>query len=182
MEVQQFNIKGLLAFTPRVFEDDRGHFFESFNENVFNELTGRKIHFVQDNQSLSSKNVLRGLHFQKPPFAQGKLVRVIQGKVLDVAVDLRKDSPTYGHSEKIILSAENKCVFWVPEGFAHGFLSLEDDTIFSYKCTNFYDKDSEDGLNWNDSDLAIDWGLSESPLLSEKDKVETKFTNYKSPF
>lgn len=182
MIVQRFDIEGLLAFTPRVFEDERGYFFESYNAQVFEELVGQPITFVQDNQSLSAKNVLRGMHFQKPPYAQGKLVRVVKGAVLDVAVDLRKKSPTYGQHQKIVLSAENQCVFWIPEGFAHGFLSLENDTLFAYKCTNFYHKQSEDTLNWNDADLAIDWNLTAQPILSEKDSVKNKFITYNSPF
>ncbi len=182
MEVKRFAINGLLAFKPRVFTDDRGCFFESFNQQVFEELIEDKINFVQDNQSLSKKHVLRGLHFQKPPFAQGKLVRVLKGTVLDVAVDLRKSSATYGQHQKIELTAENGWVFWIPAGFAHGFLAMEDDTIFAYKCTNFYNKESEDTLNWNDETLAIDWGINTSPLLSEKDQVNTTFNNYTSPF
>ncbi len=145
-------------------------------------MTGSNIEFCQDNQSLSQKNVLRGLHFQKPPYEQGKLVRVIQGAVLDVAVDLRKKSTTYGKYQKIILSGENKKQFWIPPGFAHGFLTLEDDTLFCYKCTNFYNKESEGGLNWDDPTINIDWGNNEKPLLSEKDQVEIDFNTFASPF
>lgn len=182
MEVEKFSIEGVLLLTPRVFEDDRGYFYESFNQNQFDEIVGKPIKFCQDNQSFSKKDVLRGMHFQTPPFAQGKLVRVIQGSVLDVAVDLRADSPTYGQHVKVHLSAQNKKQFWIPEGFAHGFLTLEEGTVFNYKCTNFYHKESESSLNWNDPDLNIDWEINGEPLLSEKDSVPTTFKNYKSPF
>jgi dTDP-4-dehydrorhamnose 3,5-epimerase len=180
MEVKTFKIKGLKLFQPRVFKDDRGYFFESFNKPFFKENID-EVDFMQDNQSSSSKNVLRGLHFQKPPFDQGKLVRVIQGKVLDVAVDIRKNSPTYGQHEIVELNGEENQVFWVPSGFAHGFVALEEDTIFSYKCTNIYNYDSEDALLWNDTDLNIDWGV-QSPLVSDKDKIAQKFKNFETPF
>ena len=137
--------------------------------------------FVQDNESKSSKGVLRGLHFQNPPYSQGKLIRVIKGEVLDVAVDLRKNSPTYGQHYKIILSEENKPMFYIPEGFAHGFLTLKDDTVFSYKCTNFYNKQSEGGIMWNDSVLNIDWNIK-NPLISQKDKTNISFMDFVSPF
>ena len=140
-----------------------------------------KLMFVQDNQSLSKKGILRGLHFQKPPHAQGKLVRVIKGKVLDVIVDIRKSSPTYGEHMKVELSEENFTMLWVPPGFAHGFLTLSEDTIFAYKCTDFYAPESEEGLMWNDAGLAIDWGVSD-PSLSDKDKVHQSFADFKSPF
>ena len=136
---------------------------------------------MQDNQSLSQKGVLRGLHFQNPPFAQGKLVRVIKGSVLDVAVDIRKDSPTYGKHFTVELSEENKTIFWIPTGFAHGFVTLEDDTIFMYKCTGVYNKASEGALIWNDADIAIDWGV-EYPLVSDKDLVAGSFKNFESKF
>lgn len=182
MTVEKLDIEGLIVFTPCVFEDDRGYFFESFNQNVFNEAVGKEIIFCQDNQSFSRKHVLRGMHFQKPPHAQGKLVRVTQGAVIDVAIDLRAGSPTYGEYESVLLSTENKKQFWVPEGFAHGFLTLEDNTVFNYKCTNFYNKESEGSLNWNDPGLAIDWGITEQPILSEKDSVDTQFADFKTPF
>ena len=175
------NIEGLLILEPKVFGDDRGYFFESFNQDVFNENVGENIVFKQDNESKSSKNVLRGLHFQKPPYAQGKLVRVIKGSVLDVALDLRKGSKTYGQFEKIMLSESNKKQLWVPAGFAHGFLTLEDHTIFSYKCTETYHPDSEGGIQWNDPDLGIDWGVT-NPILSEKDKKTDFFRTFVSPF
>ena len=180
MKVIATEIPGLLIIQPKVFEDGRGYFFESFNENLFKEI-GLDVKFVQDNQSLSQKGVLRGLHFQKPPFDQGKLVRVIKGSVLDVAVDVRKQSPTYGRHFTIELTERNKTMFWVPSGFAHGFATLEDDTIFSYKCTNFFNKESEDCILWNDDSLAIKWGI-ENPLLSEKDRIGRPFVNFESCF
>ncbi|MCB9224107.1 MAG: dTDP-4-dehydrorhamnose 3,5-epimerase [Crocinitomicaceae bacterium] len=180
MEVISFNIEGLLAFQPRVFGDDRGYFFEPFNKKNFSEhLVG--IDFVQDNESCSKKNVVRGLHFQKPPFAQGKLVRVVKGAVIDIAVDIRKNSATYGHYQRIELSEHNKTIFWIPEGFAHGFVALEDDTIFSYKCSNYYDQPSEDSILWNDKDLNIDWGVAQ-PIISDKDAIAQNFNTFNSPF
>ncbi len=137
--------------------------------------------FVQDNQSMSMKGVLRGLHFQAPPFAQGKLVRVIQGSVIDVAVDIRKSSPSFGKHVAVELSGDNKRMFWVPEGFAHGFLTLEDHTIFSYRCTDVYNKESEGSLNWNDPELNIDWNISD-PILSEKDQIAPLLADFNSPF
>jgi dTDP-4-dehydrorhamnose 3,5-epimerase len=166
MEFRQSSIKGLVEIIPRLFRDERGVFFESYTEKLFQE-NGVNAVFVQDNQSFSVKNVLRGLHFQKPPFAQGKLVRVIKGKVLDVAVDIRKDSPTYGQHEAVILDAEKCNMFYVPEGFAHGFLALEE-AIFAYKCTNYYHKESESGIIWNDPELKINWGIK-NPMVSGKD-------------
>lgn len=180
--IKKLPIEGLLVIQPTIFSDDRGYFFESFNQTKFEELVGKSLTFLQDNESFSKKGVLRGLHFQREPYAQGKLVRVSRGAVLDVAVDLRRHSPTYGKYEKVLLSAENKTQFWIPEGFAHGFLALEEETVFNYKCTNFYDKASEGGLNWNDPKLAIDWELSSPPLLSEKDKMDVQFENFSSPF
>ncbi len=181
MKIETTNIEELLVLTPRVFEDDRGYFFESFSHETFCDAAGHQVHFVQDNESKSKKGVLRGLHFQKPPFAQGKLVRVIKGAVLDVAVDIRQKSPTYGKHFSIEISEVNKKAFWIPAGFAHGFLTLEDDTIFSYKCTNYYNKDSEGALLWNDSDLAINWNV-ENPVISEKDTLAPSFNLFTSPF
>lgn len=181
MEIIQTKIPDLLILKPRVFADARGYFFESYNKELFLKNSIDQ-NFVQDNESKSSKGVLRGLHFQRPPFTQGKLVRVIKGAVLDVAVDLRKNSPTYGQWETIELTEENKLMYWVPPGFAHGFLTLEDDTIFSYKCTSVYNKESEGSLLWNDPDLNINWGKSISPLLSDKDKEAPLFKNFDSPF
>lgn len=181
MKVIKTGIEGLIVIEPSVFGDERGYFFESYNQKEWENKVGNEVTFVQDNESMSQKGVLRGLHFQKPPFAQGKLVRVVRGAVLDVAVDLRKDSTTYGQHFKVLLSQENKKQFYVPAGFAHGFLALEDNTIFSYKCTNYYNAASEDGLMWNDPDLGIDWSF-ESPLLSEKDKIYKRFSDFESPF
>ncbi len=180
MEITKCHIQGLLTIEPTVFGDNRGYFFESFNKDKF-DAEVPNISFVQDNQSMSHKGVLRGLHFQPPPFEQGKLVRVIQGSVLDVAVDIRKGSPTYGQHKSILLSGENNLQFWIPSGFAHGFLTLEDNTIFSYKCTGRYSKESEGSVLWNDKDLNIDWNIS-SPIVSEKDQIAETFKQFKSPF
>lgn len=180
MQVKKTPIEGLLIIQPKLFKDNRGYFYESFRKDVVAEHIGN-IDFIQDNQSLSAKNILRGLHFQKDPNAQGKLVRVIQGSVLDIAVDIRSTSKTYGQSFQIVLSAENHTQFWIPPGFAHGFLTLEDETIFCYKCTNYYSKEDEGGLMYNDPELGIDWGI-ENPILSEKDKFYPSFNQFKSPF
>jgi dTDP-4-dehydrorhamnose 3,5-epimerase len=180
MKITKTFIEDLLILQPNVFEDARGYFYESYNKQSFLD-NNINIDFVQDNQSLSQKGVLRGLHFQNPPFAQGKLVRVIKGAVLDVAVDIRKNSPTYGKHYSIELNEKNKTIFWIPPGFAHGFLTLADDTIFSYKCTNYYNKASEGSLLWNDPSLAINWGINE-PSLSEKDKEAESFKTFNSNF
>jgi len=169
MEVQSFDIKGPLLLKPRIFEDERGYFFESYNEKIFKEA-GIALPFCQDNQSLSKKGVLRGLHFQNPPYEQGKLVRVLQGSVKDVAVDIRPSSPTFGKYIIEELSATNNYMMWIPPGFAHGFLTLEDDTIFVYKCSNLYNKESESGIRWDDATIQIHWGIT-NPLVSEKDKL-----------
>lgn len=173
-------IEGLVHLIPKVFEDARGFFLETYNKNVYEEL-GIKESFVQDNLSKSEKGVLRGLHFQNPPHQQGKLVSVICGAVLDVAVDIRKDSPTYGQYYKAELSEVNKNILWIPPGFAHGFVTLEDNTVFSYKCTGFYNKPSEESILWNDQDLNISWGIS-NPKLSEKDRNAQKFADFHSKF
>ena len=167
MQVRQTAIEGLIELIPRIFEDERGHFFESYNKPLFVSL-GLPMDFVQDNQSFSVKGVLRGLHMQNAPFAQGKLVRVLTGQVLDVAVDLRPDSPTFGQYETFLLDARLANMAYIPEGFAHGFVALED-SIFSYKCTNVYNKASETGILWSDPDLNINWGVS-NPIISEKDQ------------
>ena len=180
MVVKEVLIKGLIVVQPDVFYDARGYFFESYNKEKFKEI-GIADDFVQDNQSLSAKGILRGLHFQNPPFAQGKLLSVIKGSVLDVAVDIRKGSQTFGKYFSIILSGENKTMFWVPAGFAHGFLSLEDDTIFSYKCTQTYNKESEGSIRWNDPDINIDWGINQ-PLVSEKDRNAPLFKDFVTRF
>ncbi len=180
MEIIETKIPGLLIIKPQIFEDDRGYFFESFNNDKFINA-GIDVRFVQDNESKSQKGVLRGLHFQKPPYAQGKLVRVMRGAVLDVAVDIRKDSPTYGQWESIKLSGDNKMMYWIPAGLAHGFLTLEDDTIFFYKCTNTYNRESEGSIRWDDPTLNINWGTND-PILSEKDKDAPLFKDFQSPF
>lgn len=170
MTIEKTSLEGCCVLTPNVIKDERGYFFESFNKEKFKSLTGLDVDFVQDNQSKSSKGVLRGLHFQKGEYAQAKLVRVLKGSVLDVAVDLRPNSKTFGESFSIQLDTNNNKQLFVPRGFAHGFVVLEDDTIFSYKCDNFYNKESEGGLIYNDADLKIDWILNqESLILSQKD-------------
>jgi dTDP-4-dehydrorhamnose 3,5-epimerase len=180
MKLQETKIEGLIIIHPDVFQDERGYFFESFQKKNFKKL--RFIaDFVQDNESMSVKGVIRGLHFQVPPFAQGKLVRVVRGAALDVAVDIRNNSRTYGQWESVVLSAENKQMLWIPEGFAHGFLTLEDNTIFQYKCTNYYNKESELGIIWNDPDLNIDWGIA-NPLVSDKDLKGLFLKDLISPF
>ena len=170
MKVIKTKLEGVVIIEPQVFFDDRGYFFESFSQQRFNEQVA-PITFVQDNESKSSYGVLRGLHFQKPPFAQSKLVRVVKGKVLDVAVDLRKDSPTFGQYESVVLSEENKRQFFIPQGFAHGFAVLSEEAIFQYKCDNYYAPQSEGSVRWNDPTIAIDWQLSEKDIiLSAKDE------------
>ena len=180
MQVEKTPIEGLLIIHPRIFEDGRGYFFESYNKENFSDA-GIDFEFFQDNQSLSQKGVLRGLHFQQPPHEQGKLVRVLQGSVLDVVVDIRKQSNTYGQHFAIELSAKNKKMFWIPPGFAHGFLTLEDNTVFFYKCTKGYNKASEGAVLWNDVDLNISWNIS-NPIVSEKDNVAPTFASLQSPF
>ena len=181
MKLLKTKIKDLYLIEPNVFGDERGYFFESFNQDTFSKLIGKEVNFVQDNQSMSGKDIVRGLHFQNPPFAQGKLVRVIKGEVIDVAVDIRKDSPTYGEHVSVRLSEENKLMLWIPEGFAHGFSSLKDDTIFSYKCTNYYNKESEGSIAWDDSDLDIKWEVN-NPIISEKDQHGSDFSTFKTQF
>lgn len=176
MKVNQCHISGLMTLEPAVFEDDRGYFTESFNQATFKKSTGVDVNFVQDNESMSNKGVLRGLHFQIPPLAQDKLVRVVRGSVLDVAVDLRHNSPTFGQYAKVLLSSKNKKQFFVPKGFAHGFVVLEDKTVFSYKCSDYYHKESERTLQWNDPTIGIDWEV-DSPVLSDKDRETTMTLN-----
>lgn len=173
-------IEGLALLEPSVFGDERGYFFESYQQKRFEE-EGLPTNYVQDNQSSSSKGTLRGLHFQNPPFEQGKLVRVIKGAVLDVVVDIRKKSPTFGKYESFELNENNKHILWIPPGFAHGFYTFEDDTIFVYKCTGQYHKASENGIIWNDPDLKIDWGEGHK-IISEKDKALQMLKNLNSPF
>lgn len=173
MQIEKTPIDGLLVITPDVFGDERGFFMESFNAERYREA-GIDLDFVQDNVSLSSRGVLRGLHFQRAPHAQGKLVQALRGKVWDVAVDIRNGSPTYSKWYGVELSGENHKQFWIPPGFAHGFVTLEDDTLFSYKCTEYYAPDHEDGILWNDSDLAIDWPITDV-LVSKKDGKNKQF-------
>lgn len=184
MQITSTPIAGLLVIEPKVWKDNRGYFYESYNAKLFAEA-GISAAFVQDNQSFSQKGALRGLHAQSQPFEQGKLVRVLQGAVWDVAVDIRKNSPTYGQHFDIELSAENHKQLWVPPGFLHGFLTLEDQTIFTYKVSNYYDKASEIGVIWNDPDLNINWNASipeAALLLSDKDQILPLFADFKSPF
>ncbi|WP_299363731.1 dTDP-4-dehydrorhamnose 3,5-epimerase [Winogradskyella sp.] len=170
MLVEETKLKGSYILQPKVFKDKRGYFIESYNKKVFKKATGLEVDFIQDNESMSSKGVLRGLHYQIGAYAQAKLVRVIQGKVLDVMVDLRPNSLTYGENVSLLLSGENKTQLFIPRGFAHGFLVLEDKTIFSYKCDNPYNKEAEAGIIYNDKNLNIDWKLSGvEPIISDKD-------------
>ncbi len=182
MKILRTPIDGLLLIEPRVFHDERGYFFESFSEKQFSEHTGLALKFVQDNESMSQKGVLRGLHLQVPPFAQGKLVRVSRGSVYDVAVDLRMYSPTYGQWYGAELSAENKRQLFIPPGFAHGFAVLEDYTIFTYKCTGYYHKESERCIQWNDPHLAITWPQGPH-IISERDQNQCiAFKQFQTPF
>ncbi len=176
MKVTETPIAGVLIIEPRVFSDSRGTFFESYNDKSLKE-SGINFDFLQDNQSVSKKGVIRGLHFQRPPFEQGKLVRVLKGSVVDVALDLRNGSPTFGRHFDIELSDRNNLMLWIPPGFAHGFSVLEDNTIFSYKVTNYYHSTSESGIIYNDIDLNIDWGVKDG-IVSEKDKVLPSYKEY----
>ncbi len=182
MKIVTTAIEGLLIIEPRIFNDDRGYFYESYSKSKFTEA-GIAVDFVQDNQSFSHKGAIRGLHGQADPFAQGKLVRVIRGSVIDIAVDIRKGSVTYGKHVSIELNEDNKLMFWIPAGFLHGFATLQDNTIFTYKVNNYYDKASEIGVLWNDKDLAIDWGIPPGEaLLSPKDEILPTFNTFVSPF
>lgn len=179
MDFSKTPIEGLIVITPKVFADNRGYFFESYNQRVWTEA-GITADFVQDNESFSSQNTLRGLHFQKPPFAQAKLVRVVEGAVWDVAVDLRKNSPTFGQWFGVELSAENKKQFFIPRGFAHGFSVLTETAKFAYKCDNFYNKESEGAVRFDDSALGIDWKIDlTKAVLSAKDLKNPLFADYK---
>ena len=171
MRFTETKLKGCFILEPKIIQDERGYFMESFNEKAFQNAIGAPIHFVQDNQSFSTKGVLRGLHYQTGEYAQAKLVRVLQGEVLDLAVDIRPESVTFGQYEAVVLSAENQKQFFVPRGFAHGFLVLSDTATFFYKCDNFYNKESEGGIIYNDESIGIDWLFKTDELLiSEKDK------------
>lgn len=180
MKFTETKLKGCYIIEPKIIQDERGYFMESFNEKTFQNGVEQAVHFVQDNQSFSSKGVLRGLHYQTGENAQAKLVRVLQGEVLDVAVDIRPDSPTFGQYESVLLSGENKKQFFVPRGFAHGFLVLSETATFFYKCDNFYNKESEGGIIYNDETINIDWQFSLKDLIiSEKDKVQPTLQNAK---
>lgn len=180
MEFKNFSINGLVEIIPRKLGDARGFFFESYSYHIFAK-NGITTEFLQDNQSISQRGVLRGLHFQKPPYAQAKLVRVATGRALDVAVDIRKNSPTYGRYIACELDAERNNMFYIPEGFAHGFAALEDNTIFLYKCSNYYQPASEGGLLWNDPNLEINWQLTE-PVISPKDQALPRLKEFATPF
>ena len=183
MNIITTDIEGVLIVEPRVFGDARGYFFESFSQRDFLAATGFDIRFVQDNESRSCHGVVRGLHFQLPPFAQSKLVRVVEGSVLDVAVDIRRGSPTYGHHVAVELSAENKRQFFLPKGFAHGFAVLSDTAIFQYKCDEYYHPEAEGAIAWNDPTLAIDWRLNpDEVILSDKDRRHPLFADFLTPF
>lgn len=178
MKVTETYLKDCFIFEPKVFEDERGSFFESYQKERFEEATGEKVNFVQSNHSVSKQGVLRGLHFQQGAYAQAKLVQVIKGEVVDVVVDLRQNSETLGQHFKIRLSDHNKKMLFIPKGMAHGFLSLTDDTVFAYKCDNYYDKSSERGIIYNDDMLNIDWEFPlEKLILSQKDKQLPSFNS-----
>jgi len=184
MDMQPLGIFDVKLLTHKKYSDDRGFFMETFRQDMFNEAIGQNITFVQDNHSLSaSANTVRGLHFQSPPHAQGKLVRCIRGSILDVAVDARKSSPTYGQHVSVKLSSENAQQLWIPEGFLHGFATLEPNTEIAYKVTDYYSPDCDGNVLWNDPTLAIDWGISEDNIvLSDKDAKAQKFSDFKTPF
>lgn len=182
MEVIKTAIEGVYVIEPKVFGDARGYFFESFSEREFKEKVG-DIHFVQDNESMSKFGVMRGLHFQRPPYAQSKLVRCVKGEVIDVAVDIRKGSPTYGQHVAVRLTEENHRQFFIPQGFAHGFAVLSESAVFQYKCDNFYHPEADGGISILDDSLGIDWGLKmEEALLSEKDTKHPKLAEFDTPF
>jgi dTDP-4-dehydrorhamnose 3,5-epimerase len=182
MNLVKTKLDGLVVLKPTVFNDSRGYFMESYNQKNINKLLGN-VNFVQDNESESSRGVLRGLHFQKPPYTQSKLVRCLKGSVLDVALDLRNDSKTYGMIETILLSEENKNQLFIPKGFAHGFVVVSESAIFSYKVDNYYNPDSESGVLWSDLDLNIDWKINKNEIIvSEKDKNLPTFNEISNPF
>ena len=182
MNIIKTDIEDVVIIEPRIFSDDRGYFYESFSEREFTEKVC-KTTFVQDNQSKSTYGVLRGLHFQKPPFAQSKLVRVVKGRVMDIVVDIRKGSPTYGKYVAVELTEHNHRQLFIPRGFAHGYAVLSEDVIFQYKCDNFYSKESEGAILWSDAALGIEWGLDEkNVILSAKDMINPPFAEFESPF
>lgn len=190
MDIIETNVKDVLIIKPTIFKDDRGYFFESFNLEQFNKKTNANFNPVQDNESCSSKGVIRGLHFQKPPYAQAKLVRVVKGSVYDIAVDLRKDSPTYKQWTGCLLTENNHKQFFLPKGMAHGFIALEDNTIFQYKCDNYYNKESEGAVRYDDDDINIDWDEllriaeieKDKLIFSEKDLKNKKLIEIDNPF
>ena len=183
MDIITTEIEGVFVIEPRVFGDNRGYFFESFNAKEFADKTGLNITFVQDNESKSRYGVLRGLHFQKPPYTQSKLVRVVSGRVLDVAVDIRKGSPTYGKWVSCEMTGENHRQFFVPKGFAHGFCVLSDEAVFQYKCDDFYHPEAEGALAWDDATIGINWPIAiEDIILSEKDKHHPCLNDFETPF
>lgn len=182
MKIISTKIEGVVIIEPRLFQDDRGYFFESYSEKDFNREV-REIHFVQDNESKSSYGVMRGLHFQRPPFTQSKLVRCVKGAVLDVAVDIRKGSPTYGQHVAVELTEDNHCQFFIPRGFAHGFAVLSPEAVFQYKCDNFYHPEADGGISILDSSLGIDWRIpTDHAILSEKDTRHPLLKDFDSPF
>ena len=181
MNFTKTDIEGLIIIETKKYVDDRGYFFESYQHQKFCDYLGEEITFVQENESMSSINVIRGLHFQKAPFAQGKLVRVSYGKVIDIVVDIRSKSTTYGKIFAVELSQENGKQLWIPEGFAHGFVCLEANSLLNYKCTNYYNQPSEDAIAWDSSVLDVNWGV-ENPIVSDKDQIAKDFSNFVSPF
>lgn len=182
MEVTKTAIDGVVIIKPRIFTDTRGYFFESYSKREFDEKV-RPVDFVQDNESMSSRGVMRGLHFQRPPYAQAKLVRCVVGQVLDVAVDIRKGSPTYGKHVSCLLTADNHCQFFIPRGFAHGFTVLSENAVFQYKCDNYYHPEADGGISILDDSLGIDWGIVfEDAILSDKDMRHPLLKDFESPF
>lgn len=182
MEVIKTDIEGVVILKPRIFNDARGYFFESYNKKNFEEMVG-KVDFVQDNESKSSRGVMRGLHFQRPPFTQAKLVRCVRGRVLDVAVDIRKGSPTYGRHVAVELTEDNHLQFFIPRGFAHGFAVLSDEAVFQYKCDNYYAPEADGGISIDDVSLEIDWRMDPSEaILSDKDRRHPLLKDFDSPF
>lgn len=183
MEVIKTPIEGVVIIEPKVFNDARGYFYESYNKRELDEKLGRTVDFVQDNQSKSSRGVMRGLHFQRPPYTQAKLVRCVRGRVLDVAVDIRKGSPTYGRHVAVELTEDNNRQFFVPRGFAHGFAVLSEEAVFQYKCDNYYAPQADGGISIEDASLGIDWGIApEEAILSDKDRLHPLFRDFDSPF
>jgi len=183
MKAEPTRIPDIFRLTPRRYSDARGYFMETFQLTCFQNMTGAQVDFVQENQSLSLKrNTIRGLHFQGPPKSQGKLVRCVKGRILDVAVDIRQGSPSYGQSVSLELSSDNDHQLWIPSGFLHGFRTLEDNTIVSYQCTETYSPEHEGAVLWNDPDIEVDWGIESPSSISERDLAASRFADFKSPF